>query len=560
MKNKNHIYKDKRNRREEESSLHSASRQCNVRRWPGALALVVAMLFAASLQSCSDNLDEGNPNSPKGKTEYYFNIDVTVPQVEEATRGSTTEEGNSSDLWETAASNESAVLSADIFLCQDDVVKIHLTSEGWYKNPDGTITLMSKFNDINEFLEMAKDGEDIQLFIVANTNETSLDHDFKKGSKNAKEATFSIGGATSRPIGDFGNDGKGQSMPLVNAKPLTFKINLESENPLESLLKLFQSGQVGNKYYVVKDVLDLERAVARIEFRDLNTDERANEGLPETENLYPIRNVTGVYGKISAMQVFNINNKSYLFRHACAGNEEVVTDIDELELLGYEKGKTPNAYNWIATPDWTSTGKNTSGFHNKFQINETEGTYGIDGDTKDTYITVEDLLTRSTDPSGYHPWCYVSENTIPSVEIMKDADKIVKYATGVLFKVLVCIDDKGTPLQYSATKENYPLGVFNTRPGYIEIMDDYGYWVEVKNDGGYYYLYYIATIVHNDDPKYATSENLPPMFFGIVRNNTYQMTVKSITNLPNPKDPQSLYLELDLNVLPWDKREVNWEF
>ena len=50
------------------------------------------------------------------------------------------------------------------------------------------------------------------------------------------------------------------------------------------------------------------------------------------------------------------------------------------------------------------------------------------------------------------------------------------------------------------------------------------------------------------------------MYYGIVRNNVYQISINEIKNLPDPNDALTMYLQLSVKVKDWVKRKNGFNF
>lgn len=529
----------------------------------------LACLFGIGLTSC--NNDEMNADPGTGKTGYYFNLNVSLPS-ETYTRGETVPEGDSTDGTESGTTKESTIKSAEIYFCQNNEVKFKLEAETLVPRTDGKVTLSAKLEDIEDLSELIEEDSEVQLFVVGNVEEAGISgHTFSK-TVDAENAKFNLANLGNAPMLYFGTDG--QLMPLVNASEFTFSITqgADAETTLENVKKKFIKGSGGYMYFVIPNTIELERGIARVEFKDdrtlLTPPANDNQAYAEIEELlaedynYQLGKLDVVL-KLDKMQVYNVNKSSYLFRHTAAGYPDGASE--DRELFGNENSDANlSTYKWIATPDWTSTstgyGKGTD-YYNPLVIGN-DG-YSIEG----TLGSLSILNLKRTTPSeaGFYPWVYISENTLPNIDLMEETDEngaiAAKYATGVAFTFLV-LDKNGEALEYSADRTNYPWSITNstTKGGSsITITDTEGYWIDVTPVGGKYYVTYIANIVHNASTSY-TDQNFAPMHFGVVRNNTYQMYIKSIKGLPNPKDPKSLYLEMNVEVKKWVRRTNNFEF
>ena len=571
-----------------------------------ALATCLIALGSCLLASCSE---EGvavpeNKNEEPSNHQYYITLNVNN-NPQSSTRGETNNDGSSTNGTLEGVENENIMTSATIYLCVNDEVKVTLPSDyvGELSSSNNSYQIRVAIDDINSLAELA--GKKVQFLIVGNTDKFT--YTLNKGGKPS-ETTFSLTSVGTTPIEDFGTDNKGKRLPLVNAKSYTVTIPQSSGvNAVDAVKAMFDRFTPTIAWWDVNEdwdsdsankgaIVEMERAVGRFEFKDAARPGNDDNPLPTDPYVYKVPTV-GVTDKLQiklySMQPFNVNSQSYLFRHTSAGTLEAANTTPILFNNERDNSDKDNYYNWIASPDWTTSGTfgKTATFLNPITVSSTNysvtGTNGI--------IKIEDLEKRiKTETDGYYPWCYISENTIPSVDLMEDYQEVTvsgekqmqplvtQYATGVIFNFIVLGKD-GKPLVYETpsstesdieTASNYPEGVYNStdHEGWIFIIDNNGKWIEcepvdisvIENGEAKTYksfiLNYIASIVHNNGTKKAEGKNFAPMYYGIVRNNTYQMTVRGVSGLPLPQDPRSMYLQLQVNVLPWNVRKNEFYF
>ena len=532
----------------------------------GASILIMGMVVSGCVnETFSDEKPSKTPDA-----EYFMSLSVSVPT--EATRSNTLANGESSDDRLAGTANETTVKSATIYFCVGDKVKAEIEVNQYIQTPNstGNTTLWTKIADLSVFKDLAGE-EEVGIFIVGNASESSLSHDFgtATGKENdANKAKITFAGADSAPIEDFGTDGK--IMPLSSAKKFTtdkFKEvpAYDETDPtayVEAIKGIFSRATVTNKWWDVNQestAIQLERAVARIDFKD-----KDNRAAGEEAWTYKVDSTTDLNIKLYSLQLFNINKNSYLFRHSSAGSTSNADATEGPALFDVERGNS--GYTWVASHDWTSSNEGfekDSDFYNTLTLDETD--FNIDGE--DTTITIAELTeTENNQPKralqdNYYPWCYVSENTLPSVELMT-GEEAWKYATGIAFSFTL-LDKNGKVLTKTTKAEDYPSCITaSTRTeGAITIMDKDANWIDVEPDTntGEFYITYLAYIVHNDSYSGMTAPKIP-MFYGVVRNNAYQLKVKSVEGLPRANDPESYYLSLQIKVLAWAKRDINVSF
>ena len=508
------------------------------------------------------------------KDYYFINLNVVTPS--KAVTRSSTRAGEDEVETIPGFTDENALVSAHVYFCTTDY-KVLADFESDYVEPmDGNETsIRIKVNGIEELTSLA--GETVRVLIVGNkikADGTALYSPAINriaGKEDLTTATFPIPGVTSDPIGDFGE--AGFNLPLMSAdyfQTIIPKPDSENGQTAEDVIKaLFSRVTPSNAWWDVNgksNRIKLERGVARIEFRG-KVDAKVEEEnmILEESYRYEVDGFTDLQVELTSMAPFNINKNCYLFHHTSAGSDLAWLNTSN-ELFGVENGKsdTFDGYNWIVSPWWTGSSQKPE-LWNPVGINNYRYTVdGVDVTSAEGSIAIEELKdrARSTEltwegsaKGGYHPWCYVSENTLYSTALINGTN-VGEYATGVAFKFKV-LDKTGAALTASTRSEDMPQGCkwSVTDSGLLEITDyETGNWVQLEAEGGEYYLTYIAYLIHN-------VRNVGgPMYIGVVRNNTYQISISKLAGLPNPREPRELNLVLEVNVLDWNKRDVSMDF
>ena len=545
--------------------------------------LVLALIF---LTGCiTDDIGPCTEGVNQIRQDYYYiTLNVVNPQAA-TSRSVTTPTGESENGRLDATQSEKDFVSANIYFCNSDY-HVLAEFESEYVAPvadDGTTTIRIKVNSFDQLKNLVGQ-ENIKVLIAGNYKKDSSTALYTpsipptEGKADLTKATFPISGVAADPIGDYGD--AGHLMPIVSAEAFTIdEIEAEEEGvkTAEDIVKgLFKRLTPTNAWWDVNsDPIKMERAVARIEFRGKITKKEAPaEGFEETFR-YDVDGINGLKMDLVALAPFNVNKESYLFRHGSEGTDDAYKK-ESLEMFLVENGKSDgndgsevfNGYNWIASPWWEARSQELL---NPFSVDE--NSYLINGvkmtPTTPGYKTITELFDRtpSTDlvvtqvgneQGGYHPWWYVSENTLYSKEIMKDGEA-EKNATGIAFMFEVI----GSDGQAVSTKANNLTSVMSwskepDKEGWLEIMNsDNGDWIEIEPQGDHYYVTYMALIRHNAS---KSSDAVLPMYYGVVRNNTYQVSIGKLNGLPNPREPKQLYLDLQINILNWTKRDVGYDF
>ncbi|MCH5232393.1 MAG: hypothetical protein J1E78_02060 [Muribaculaceae bacterium] len=533
----------------------------------GTLQYIIgSLLTVVMFSSCMvDDMPE-NSEATDDPTSYYITLTVKIPEV--ADNGTkSTENSESSSL--SPSGKESTIKSATLYFCVENKVVLTFEAEvGNHELSENSFILKAKIEDVNDLTELA--GKDVSLYIVANakSEESVLNHDLAE-IKDVAAAKFKIENVDGWPIGKFGTDGL--IMPLVNASRFEisgFKNIPESgkeDELIDEISKLFDREE-GNDLVYNLGILELERGVARVDFKD-------NPSQGEEEFTYVIDR-SEVKLRLYAMQPFNINKESYLFRHEVEGDFNQALANSENLSTGDKMSADGNSWNWVSSPDWKYDGawtktvaKETNYLNYLYPIQNDEGLLkGFEIKNGPNILSSEDkiesLKENSVDADGYRIWRYISENTIPSIELMKE-DEIYKYATGIAFTFKL-IDMEGNVIQKAeSAEEKLPAEIRRDAESdrlVITLKD--GSWKEVvyNDKEEAYILTYTAFIAHNVPNDWNPESSLNPMHYGVVRNTVYQVMIGNIAGLPQPEFSKGLLLNIKININDWDylREEQEW--
>lgn len=541
-----------------------------------SLFFSLPLLIAASCSDSDNQVVNPDENGTQTENALYITLTAAFPAGTRAGESTTENGGSSSTGTEDGTAAESTITKAKIYFCDATSGEVVVTLEpsgakGSITQPSGyssdTWKLKAKV-ELEELKQMA--GKNMNMFVVGNYDRYTPGTAIEGTGNGAMKATFSMATLETAPIGSY-TANTGNSLPLVNAD--VFNVDFSGVTPagdndsdisafLRAIHAIFDNnGELDlsnptSSYVGSKKTLQLERSVARVDWKDGDRTTGKLNGYSEC--VYPLGDIDNHTLKLVKMQMFNVNKTSNLFRQAVGGTNEKATST-AATLLGFEKADASgtaivaDGYNWLSDPTWSygtdSWIKSTDNFLSPLTISGTGAskTWTIEG-TPTTIETIKAHGTSTTpNQEGYYPWCYISENTIPNVDLMdpEDDSKLPANATGVAFTFQVCSDVNGT-------------AVTGTSGESLRLIMPNSYYQDVpyKTDG--YYLTYYAYLKHNNA---SDINNKPaPMKYGVVRNNIYQIRVTSVDHLPNPNEPMDMYLELDVKVLPWQKRVNDFEF
>lgn len=525
--------------------------------------IIYSLPLLLALGACSS--EEGlTPEVPStgGEGNYYLTMNLAVPTDMKSTRSTTENNGSSSDglLGGTDAENE--VTALDLYIIDSDTKGVLKAYKG-VKDGDNGNTLSApttpnsnKDKTYNVSIQLSTSDEvdafatavathNISLIVVCNPEQF--------GSPELSNLDVKFDGT----ITDFGTAGK--TMPMASVAHTTPITEFKEISTVSGVRALFTADN-GNFYYDLTpdsgttnnaNAIDVERAVARLDLAVADT-YKLMDGVDGPES--------GIELSMYSVTPFNVNNKSYVFRHTAAGNDAAANTA--AALFGSEKGNS--GYTWVADPSWTFGTSDFTKDVNYLTVNTldySDKPYVVTSPIADSEKTITEIKTRTPDTydgTSYYPWCYVSENTIPSVSLMET--DLEKNATGVLFKFQIKNKSKNGVITKTTPDSELPKYVTVEKTGdeisalYITLPQS-GKTEKFEPDtDGNIFLTYCGFITHNQG-----SNSIAAMNYGVVRNNVYQMKVNKIENLPAPDDAQ-YYLKLDINVLKWNRRTVGFDF
>ncbi|MCH5241039.1 MAG: fimbria major subunit [Muribaculaceae bacterium] len=423
-----------------------------------------------------------------------------------------------------------------------------------------------------------------------------------------------------KPIGKFGESGKIMPFVNSDDEVTITIPNSTSEDPKEIIKAIqenFESNGKGESIWEINKnkAINLERAVARLEYKDAsgsnNTYQISNTDGVKIQLYYlqPFNiNTSSYLFRHTAMGTVS-DGKSYASKEAEIFGVEKGLGSDYNWVAGsdwtFKDGAHEKGNNYLNSLSLKSETNEENWFY----------PYQVGNGSTDGIVYVEDIKNVKNGPNsddGYHPFYYVTENVLPSTSLMQEESDtegelslLEQNATGVAFTFVVLGKDN-KPLKYSTKPEqDYPNGITNvdgaSEDKKIKITDNNGGWIELtpvpisddklindnsssddeeegkgeneedpaavdegetedknSDEGNYYYLLtYVGCIAHNNDTEHYTDSAIAPMKYGVVRNNTYQLSISSVNDLPIPNTPENQYFSLEIRVLAWAKRDIH---
>lgn len=531
--------------------------------------LIFILLFL--LPSCSlINEDFPVPADDENfmPTDLYFALDIMMPN-ENGSRSATVD-GGGSGVTQNGKENENKVSSAWIYFYEEDGTKEEQLVADFFasriENPEKNnsdvvckLTAKIEYDQLKALL-----GKKLNLYVLANPRGFHTEEsDFLKSTFSFTPLPFVTGGI----LCPMSNLDKYE----IDLSEYKVSVGASKSQVFDRISGLFSKNydngtEKGKLWEVGQEPLKLERSIARIDYKSSET--------RNVKDLYRIANAKEeVYVKIVSMQLFNLSQNAYYFRHTAEGGKTKATE--PISPFGKEKNEgtstDENSYTWIADCNWKGTSpnytKNISLFLNPMKSTTTENektTWSIEGDESNLYCTT----MGGFGTTDYKEWYYINENTLPSTD-----DMTLENATGIAFRVVVWDEVNGKPIETGNQGDTFRITLGESagdKKGHYRELE----WTQSTNDepGGFYMTYYYL-IEHNNrySPKQSGSSsdnntvngedgkrnNLNPMQIGIVRNNVYQLSVTGINNIPDTKEPDNFSLSIDIKVLPWVKRSIS---
>lgn len=472
------------------------------------------------LFSCSDGVDEKIINTHENA---YILVSLSLA---DETRSETITGGGSDAGVETGTDNENSLNTVDLYFHDGTEIIFQRTGlQPIRESGNGQPTYTVKSQIIAEDFANLLANKKVDLYVVGNATASNI------------TGTLSEANLSYTEIKEYGD--AGQSIPMSNKTKSTLDFSTATADEIKEMFTLSNSEATLDlsSADLESGVISLERTWARLDYKD--AERGGSTGLPSAENVFQLGS-SGLYLKVEEMMPVNVSKSCYLFRHTAASKGTA-------SLFGTEGG---NPYNWIADNDWT-TKTTLSG--------PPDTNYFLNQPVKSgTIWTLSGIWTALSELTGsdnygnkeYHPWCYISENTLPSVDKM-----IEGLSTGVAFRVILCKED-GTALTAAELSET--AGVrYDSATSTLSVGSESRLVETVNGNLALIYYYWIR---HNDSSNSVAVTD--PMEFAVVRNNIYKLSISKFNSLPrlfNPEDPDEAPedIELKVAVSPWNYFSIN---
>lgn len=535
------------------------------------------LLLALGACSSEEGLTPEVPSTPEGNGGYYLTMKFDVPTELAATRTGEILGGEE---------NEWKLTSIDLYLLDNNEgegkYNVLWKKEGIAVSGGTTVEsedVNQKYNvkaklsidsDNDELAALGKlKGHNVTVLVVGNPDQyngyTKFDLDENVVGKTYSLPLAAVEGAPTEAMLDFGTENGGKEMPMSNhnaSAVITAFQGLQGTGEaltaeIRALFEIENGDYIYNLTSGTDNEISVERAVARLDLSP-NTKDGDFKGTFKYDLLDGNYGDSGINLELYSVQPFNVNNTSYIVRHgSVTGDAEAAKSA--LTLWG---AGDANAH-WIGDPNWGQFTASSPYFTESTrpvynQLSKTGNIFSIPTglNTNEPTVVSTTFTSSRHQTEGCYNWCYVTENTLPSITAMA-SEGLEANATGVLFKFQV-LDTEGKAITTKTESTKFPTGVAKTSEGkLVVVLQQTGKKMEIAPEGTDYFLAYPGYITHN--PKASSASTLNPMNYGVVRNTVYQLKVNSISTLPDPEDPD-YYLTLDINVLNWKSKQVGFDF
>ena len=497
------------------------------------------------LASCA-NEEVKMPDQPVEPSEggYYLTFNLDMPSTR---AGETYLEGEATEEEIKAEELDVYLLNSNkkvVFVKKGLTVADGATATEGNIDKKYTVSISLENADFTTLKSLA--GDDFYVLAVANAKTTNHSYTLDASSYSDPMIPSFTLNTTSDIAKVVDGSNKGRTM-LMSSHDLLKSEALKTKAQTEADVR---SAFTGNDTKTLPlGTIELDRAVARIDIKD------GSQNSNWTYNISRTDATSDINIKLTSIQPFNINDAGVLFRQTAGSNPSKSNSVKE--LFGNGSWIVDGSWsNYTAGSDYTKTITN---FKNKLSALK-------EGSPIDIAASEISSLTGNSYTDGdatWYYWMYVGENTVPSVDMMKEgAANRETYVTGVAFKFAVqaqnnggdlteddASDDTKRPSSSSYDSQNKKLRLMLSNGKYQDVIAD--------NSDKKFYLTYYGYINHNENP---TKDNPAIQDYVILRNHVYRIFVNKIENLPNPHDADAYNLTLNVNVLKWTKKDVGFEF
>lgn len=535
--------------------------------------LLLIGLTSVMAWSCSDDELKGGDNNKPASSKNYIEVSIKMPTT---TRTATPDEGT-----EVGLDFENRVNSVLILVVEAE------GTEGEEFTKEGTLQLARKVGSEQLMIEEGQQPtvmlQDVKLDIeqgytiyafVNPTNEMVTHYSDMEGNLWDKEraVAFAEGAAPVITSADargfiesltydgyaanFSGQTGTKSAPDVDKGNFLMTDTKVTNSNREGKKEVFRFKNVGNEVYKLLASTNVERAVARFDYKANKTDNIYEIGEGATDK--PEAGEGNLTVTLTGYKIMNISKTFYHLKRVVA----------EASHSDYNYGGAETATNYVVDADWDAKTKWTGKEENELDIRKKLFFVPLNGKDDNGYIPLEGLFDDNHEDTGGEPgqnWegndkddvnkngykvlGYCTENTIKG-----NSKQWYGLTTAIVFKAEIggSITNEADALYrynntvyntwnavFAAYQRNYPDVDYENYDAYKTACNVAGKALEItrwKEDttGGKFYCYYAYWNRHNDNGK---STVMGPMEFAVVRNNIYKLDIKNILKLGHPTDP-----------------------
>ena len=509
--------------------------------------LIYALPLVLALGACSNEESVTAPVETDGPTGYYLSLDLRSVGTIDGVRNTTENDGTSTEEFAGQTKENSLETATIYFYKEDGTVLKTFNDEIINSSASPEHTVYFKLGSIDDLFPLCQGATGkVYVAVVGNATKNNFTHDLTGSTKVGDAKMSSVFTSGKVAAVDFGLDSEGQILPLASTSALdlsdAFKdISTTDDNAKRADLRAkfvdsytYNNGQ-GQLWKInASNKVELERGVARIDFKDRTNDVRKAESasLDGLDYCYLLGKRGDVIIKLQSITTKNVLNSAYLFRHTTTAGSASGASGD-IQLFGVEKGNS-GGYNWVASADWTSVSAIPA-----------SRSYADEVTVPISSLTSRPLV-GTEDDKNYKPVAYVTETTVPTRALMTDAN-----VTSLKFKFQIMTADGSSPLGQNLA--NKPSCITKETETSLRITMPDGKSKVINWDVDGYYMVFTGMLKHNDAAEAA-------MEYGVVRNNAYQCSVAEVVDPDGWTDAADMYLQLDVKVQPWQKRANEFKF
>lgn len=573
--------------------------------------LLLIGLTSVMVWSCSDDELQGGGNNKPASSKNYIEVSIKMPTT---TRTATPNEGTEIGLDFENRVNSVLILAVEAEGTEGE----EFTKEGALRlaRKVGSEQLMTGEGD-QPIVTLPDVNLDIEqgytIYAFVNPTDEMVTHYSKmldNGSSWDKEGAVAFAEGTTPAIAsadahefienltydgytaNFSGQTGTKSAPDVDKGNFLMTDTKVTNSNREGKKEVYRFKNMGNEVYKLSASTNVERAVARFDYK-------ANK----VDNKYEIKDGEGTTDKPEAGKGLTVTLTDYKIMNISKTFYHLKRVVAEASGSDYNYGGAETATNYVVDADWNKKNNWTGKEENELDIRKKLFFVPLNGKDNSGYIPLgglfddnhedtgdepgqnwEDNKDEVADKNGYKVLGYCTENTIKG-----NTNQRYGLTTAIVFKAEIAgsITDGADALYrynntvyntwnavFVAYKQNNPNAAYNDYDAYKAACQSASKALEITrwkkdNIDGKFYCYYAYWNRHNDNGRNTV---MGPMEFAVVRNNIYKLDIKNIWKLGHPTDPTNptdpdepwnpttpdeedkLTMDVNVSVLDWAVR------